>query len=184
MAATIEAACEALARGGVVAYPTEGVFGLGCDPANDTAVERVLALKGRPVHKGLILIADTFDRLTPWLAPIDEATWSRVAPTWPGPVTWVLPAAASISRLVRGDHATLAVRVTAHATAAALCQAWGGPLVSTSANPAEAPPAQTAEAVATLFGDRIDAVIDAPTGGRREPTPIIDGATGEYLRSG
>lgn len=184
MAGMIEAACEALARGGVVAYPTEGVFGLGCDPADDAAVERVLALKGRPVHKGLILIADTVDALTPWLAPIDEATWARVAPTWPGPVTWVLPAAGAVSRRVSGDHDTLAVRVTAHETAAALCRAWGGPLVSTSANPADAAPVQTAEDVAAMFGDRIDAFIDAPTGGRREPTPIIDARNGEYLRSG
>ncbi len=184
MAETIEAACEALARGGVVAYPTEGVFGLGCDPADDAAVERVLALKGRPVHKGLILIADAVETLTPWLAPVDAATWARVAPTWPGPVTWVLPAAADVSRRVRGDHDTLAVRVTAHATAAQLCRSRGGPLVSTSANPADAAPAQTAEAVAALFGDQLDAIIDAPTGGRREPTPIIDARTGHYLRSG
>jgi len=179
----IDAACEALARGAIVAYPTEGVFGLGCDPASEAALERLLALKGRPAHKGLILIADRFEAVAPWLAPIPETMWARIAPTWPGPVTWLLPVAPGVSRLVCGDHDTLAVRVTAHADAAALCRAWGGPLVSTSANRADEAPARSADAVAEAFADGVDVVVDAPIGGRTEATPIIDARTGAYLRS-
>ena len=136
----VDAACRALRRGGIVAYPTEGVYGLGCDPADADAVGRLLGLKGRPAGKGLILIADRLDALIPWLAPLDDVTRARVVPSWPGPVTWLLPAAPHVPRAVRGDHDTLAVRVTAHPPAVALCAAWGGPLVSTSANRAGGEP--------------------------------------------
>ncbi len=88
-----DAAVAALRRGGIVAYPTEAVYGLGCDPANPAAVARLLDLKQRPASKGLILIAATEAALRPWLAPIDAATEARIRPTWPGPTTWLLPAA-------------------------------------------------------------------------------------------
>jgi L-threonylcarbamoyladenylate synthase len=183
MADQLEAACQALARGGVVAYPTEGVFGLGCDPHDTAAVHRILALKERPAHKGLILIADRADALVEWLGPIDAPTWRRVTATWPGPVTWLMPAAATTPRAVRGDHDTLAVRVTAHATAAALCRTWGGPLISTSANLAGGEPARSEVKVSAIFGDAVDVVVDAPVGGHQAPTPIRDARTGETLRS-
>lgn len=182
MAGDIDAACRALAAGGIVAYPTEAVYGLGCDPADADAVARLLALKGRPEAKGLILIADRLAALEPWLAPLDEITRARVAPTWPGPVTWLLPAAPGVPQAVRGEHDTLAVRVTAHPTAAALCAAWGGALVSTSANRAGGEPARDAEAVATLFGDGVDAIVAGAVGGLARPTPIRDGRTGHVVR--
>ncbi len=183
MTGQLEAACQSLARGGVVAYPTEGVFGLGCDPHDTATVQRILALKERPVHKGLILIADRADALVDWLGPIDVPMWQRVAQTWPGPVTWLMPAAATTPREVRGDHNTVAVRVTAHETAAALCRTWGGPLISTSANLAGGQPARSATEVNAIFGDAVDVVVDAPVGGRQAPTPIRDARTGETLRS-
>ncbi len=172
-----------LAAGGIVAYPTEAVFGLGCDPANTEAIARLQALKGRDAGKGLILIAHELTALEPWLGPLDESIRARVEPTWPGPVTWLLPAAAAVPRLLKGDHDTLAVRVTAHPTAAALCRAWGGPLVSTSANPAGGEPARSADAVHALFGGDVDVVVEGTVGGLERPTPIRDGRTGETLRS-
>ena len=182
MGGELEAACRALARGGVVAYPTEGVYGLGCDPADKAAVERILRLKGRAAAKGLILIADRMDALEPWLAPLDDATRARLAETWPGPVTWLLPAAPGTGPELRGEHETLAVRVTAHPPAAALCAAWGGPLVSTSANRAGEEPARDAATVAAVFGDGVDVIIDAPIGALAGPTTIRDGRTGRVLR--
>ncbi|MDZ7749073.1 MAG: Sua5/YciO/YrdC/YwlC family protein [Halofilum sp. (in: g-proteobacteria)] len=170
MAGELDAACRALTDGGLVAYPTEAVYGLGCDPANPAAVARLLALKGRPEGKGLILIAERLAALEPWLAPIDELTRARIGPTWPGPVTWLLPAAEGVARAVRGDHDTLAVRVTAHPVAAALCAAWGGPLVSTSANRAGGEPARDAESVAALFGDAVDVIV-GEVGGLEEADP-------------
>lgn len=180
--ADIAAACRALARGGIVAYPTEAVFGLGCDPANAGAVDRLLALKQRDRRKGLILIAADMEALVPWIAPLTPGVRARVEPTWPGPVTWLLPAAEHCPARVRGEHDTLATRVTAHPVAAALCRAWQGALVSTSANRGGGEPARDAAAVRALFGDAIDLVIDAPVGGLERPTPIRDARTGASLR--
>ena len=178
----LDEAVAALARGGIVAYPTEAVYGLGCDPGNETALGRLLALKERPADKGLILIAADLAALEPWLAPLDAALRARVAPTWPGPVTWLLPAGSGCPPRLRGAHETLAVRVTAHPIAAALCTAWGGALVSTSANASGGEPARDASAVRRLLGTRVDAIIDGPVGGRERATPIRDARTGRTVR--
>lgn len=179
--ADIARACEALAVGDVVAYPTEGVYGLGCDPARAAAIDRLLALKQRPASKGLILIAADLDQLAPWLAPLPPGAHERLAATWPGPVTWLLPAAADCPHRVRGDHDTLAVRVTDHPVAAALCRAWGGALVSTSANRSGEAPARSAAEVTAAFGDTV-VVVPGPLGGLEGPTAIRDGRTGATLR--
>jgi L-threonylcarbamoyladenylate synthase len=178
----LEAAREALATGGIVAYPTEAVFGLGCDPANVAAVERVLALKGRPASKGLILIAHRIEALEGWIAPLHATLRARVEPTWPGPVTWLLPVGAAVPHVVCGDHDTLAVRVTAHPVAAELCRRWGGPLVSTSANRAGGEPARDAATVRAELGEAVDVIVDGPLGELASPTPIRDARTGRTLR--
>lgn len=171
-----------LRRGGIVAYPTEAVFGLGCDPRNETAITKLLQLKQRDPAKGLILIAANAEQLDPWLQPLDATAQSRVQPTWPGPTTWVLPARAEVSPLLRGAHGTLAVRVTAHPVASALCLAFGGALVSTSANIAAEPPARDASTVLAIFGAALDGVLDGAVGGQLNPTEIRDGHTGSVLR--
>lgn len=179
-----DAALDALRRGGLVAYPTEGVFGLGCDPRDAEALARLVALKGRPAAAGLILIAAEFSQLAPWLAPLDPALEARAAATWPGPVTWIWPATKAIDPQLSGGRATLAVRVTAHPTANALCHAFGGALVSTSANRHGEPPARSAAEVQRGFGAALDAIIDAPCGGLPGPTEIRDALTGAVLRAG
>ena len=123
----MQRAADLLLMGGIVAYPTEAVYGLGCDPLNRAAVYRLLALKRRPVDKGLILIASRFDQLRPFVQPVDDDVRQRLDDTWPGPNTWLLPARTDCPAWLRGRHRTLAVRVTAHPLAAALCDAWGGP---------------------------------------------------------
>ena len=177
-----DAALAELRRGGIVAYPTEAVYGLGCDPANAAAVARLLNLKQRPQSKGLILIAADEAALRPWLAPIDAATEARIGPTWPGPTTWLLPAAEDCPEILRGEHETLAVRVTAHPIAAEFCRAWGGALVSTSANRSGGDPVRDAEAARELFGAGVDAVVEGAVGERERPTPIRDARTGRTLR--
>ena len=179
-----DAALSALRRGGLVAYPTEGVYGLGCDPGDAAALDRLIALKRRPDAAGLILIAAEFSQLAPWLAPLAPELEARAAASWPGPVTWVWPALPSVDRRLSGGRATLAVRVTAHPPAAALCHAFGGALVSTSANRHGEPPARSAAVVRNLFGDTLDAVIDAPCGDLTGPTEIRDALTGAVLRAG
>lgn len=171
-----------LSAGGVIAYPTEAVYGLGCDPRRHDAVVRLLELKGRPAHKGLILIAAEASHLIGYAAPVAEEVAGRIAASWPGPVTWVLPAAPGLPAWLTGDCGTIALRVTSHPVAAALCRAFGGPLVSTSANRTGAVPARTALRTRLLFGPRLDAVVPGQVGGLDRPTRIIDARTGRVLR--
>jgi L-threonylcarbamoyladenylate synthase len=177
-------AARLLRAGGVVAYPTEGVYGLGCDPLDGAAVDTVLRLKGRSRRKGLILIAADFEQVAPFLAPLrDPKLAKRLALDWPGPVTWVLRAGWAVPSWLTGGRDTLAVRVTAHAGAAALCRAFGRTLVSTSANRSGGAPARSALAVRRLFGDAVDMILHGPLGGLAGPTPIRDGTSGKLLRS-
>ena len=175
-------AASALRAGGIVAYPTEAVYGLGCDPRDTRALNRLLEIKQRDPHKGFIMIGASFDQLEPYLAALDDNTRARILPTWPGPVTWLLPARDDVSPLLRGAHHTLAVRVTAHPLAAALCRAFGGALVSTSANRSNASPARTAEQVRAQLGADLDYLLEGAVGNAANPTEIRDAATGALLR--
>lgn len=177
-------AVRVLRAGGIVAYPTEAVYGLGCDPLDGYAVQRLLNLKQRPADKGLILIAARFDQLEPYLLPLTAAQRKRILPTWPGPNTWVLPCRPETPFWLRGRHDSLAVRVTAHPGSAALCTAWGGALVSTSANVSTLPPARSALRVRHQFGDDLDYLLPGALGGARQPTRIRDGVSGRTLRAG
>ena len=180
----IARAAAVIRAGGVVAYPTEAVYGLGCDPRNADAVRRVLAIKERPEHKGLILVAASLEQLEPFILPLTGALRERILPSWPGPVTWVVPAPAQTPRWLRGEHDTLAVRVTAHEPTRQLCTAAGTPLVSTSANLSGDPPARHADEVERALGDRIDLILDGPIGDLDRPTEIRDARDGTILRPG
>jgi len=171
-----------VARGGLIAYPTEAVYGLGCDPRNGAVVRRLLALKARPEGKGLILIAADWSQLEPYVLPLEPERMAAIRATWPGPVTWLLPARRETPRWLIGDHATLAVRVTAHPLAAALSRRWGGALVSTSANLAARPPARTPLGVRRALGVGLDYILAGPCGGAARPSSIRDGLTGGVLR--
>lgn len=178
----LQDAIRTIRAGGILAYPTEAVYGLGCNPADLAAVQRILDLKQRPADKGLILMAANFAQLQPWLLPLAEAVQARVLPTWPGPVTWLLPVRAEVSPLIRGHHATLAVRVTAHPVCRELCLQLGHPLISTSANLAGQPPARSAAEVRQQFGSQVDYILDAPLGAQDQPTEIRHGLSGEIVR--
>lgn len=178
----IDTAASIIERGGIVAYPTEGVYGLGCDPLNIEAVERLIAIKGRAADKGLILVAASADQLDGLLTPVSPAVQARLDRDWPGPVTWIMPCTDRVPELVSGGRPTLAVRISAHATTTALCNACGCALVSTSANRSGAPPCMDARSVEAELGADIDAIIDAPLGGLSAPTPIYDAITGQQLR--
>ena len=176
------AAC--LARGGIIAYPTEGVWGLGCDPEDEVAVLRLLRVKQRPVEKGLILIAGSaaqLEAIVDWQA-LDAGRRDALLTSWPGPNTWVVPALPAVPRWITGTHDSVAVRVSAHAPVVALCEAFGRALVSTSANPAGAPsPHSIAELDAGILAS-IDGVLDGETGGRGQPSTIRDARSGQILR--
>lgn len=170
-----------LKRGGVIAYPTESCYGLGCDPRNPHALKALIRLKGRDAAKGLLLIADRLKRLQPFMRPLSPASLSQLKRSWPGPVTWVVPASSACSPQLTGGRPTIAVRVTAHPDAARLCRTLGMALVSTSANKSGRKPARTARACHRIFGTQVR-VIAGRIGPRRRPSTLIDLATGAVLR--
>jgi L-threonylcarbamoyladenylate synthase len=178
----LDLACHALAAGGVIAYPTEGVWGLGCEPLNEGACDRIIRMKGRGRGKGFILIASDFAQVTPFLAHISRPKLKPAFKTWPGPATWLLPAAAWVPAYLTGGRDTLAVRVTAHPLSKALCAQYGGPIVSTSANVSGRAPLRSALHVQRQFGPKIDYLLNGALGGRTKPTPIRDLASGQVLR--
>jgi len=170
-----------LRRGGLIAYPTESCYGLGCDPRNPRALQRLIRLKGRSSAKGMLLIADHFKRLQAFVRPLSTTDRTRMQHTWPGPVTWVVPASATCPPLLTGGRSTIAVRVTAHPTAASLCRSLGMALVSTSANKTGKKPAKTAAECRRIFGVQVR-VIAGRIGTRKRPSTLIDLATGNVLR--
>ncbi len=174
----------ALRAGGVVAYPTEAVYGLGCDPGNRRAFDRLFAIKRRPPTQGVLLIAADFSQVEPYidLAAVPAESMRRAQATWPGPHTWIFPRSALAPAWLAGAHAGIALRVTAHPLAAELCRAFGGALVSTSANRHGEPPARTATDVRAALGDEIDAVLNGSVGGLERPTPIRDAISGDAVR--
>ena len=177
-------AVETLRAGGVIAYPTEAVYGLGCDPLEYEAVDRIIALKQRDAAKGLILIASDLEQLLPFMTKLPDAVMKQLEASWPGPVTWVVPAAQSLPFWLSGGRETIAVRVTAHPLASALCRSADMALVSTSANKSGQPPARSALQVRSLFGENVDYVLPGELGALKKPTEIREALTGKVLRAG
>ncbi|MBS0462136.1 MAG: Sua5/YciO/YrdC/YwlC family protein [Proteobacteria bacterium] len=181
----IPQAVAILRRGGVIAYPTEGVWGVGCDPFDANAVRRLLAIKQREESKGLILIAAQLAQIAA-LIDIDALPPARlraVRASWPGPHTWTVPCPPSVPAWLRGAHASIALRVSAHRDVVKLCNAFGGPLVSTSANLSGQPAVRLFEELDPALLRLLDGVLEGETGGLLTPTPIRDAASGVALRA-
>lgn len=180
--AQIKIACDAVKRGGLIAYPTEAVYGLGCDPQNTQALERLVTLKGRAGHKGFIVIASNYDQLSDFIEPVPTALAKRLKQDWPGPVTWILTAAKQLPPLLTGNRPTLAVRVSDHPVVRQLCDILDHPLVSTSANLTGQKELRDAKSVSNIFGHDLDCIVDGQTGSLSGPTPIFDSISGKQLR--
>lgn len=180
----IDEAARVLRDGGVIAYPTEGVWGLGCDPRNEAAVRRALAIKQRDVAKGLILIAGAEAQLDGFIdmQALDAGQRATIRATWPGPHTWIVPASPRAPEWITGSHDGIAVRVSAHPQVVALCAAFDGALVSTSANLSGAPAASRLDALDPALLARLDGVLEGETSGLAQATPIRDARTGAQLR--
>lgn len=179
---SIERAARTVLAGGVVAYPTEAVWGLGCLPLEAEAVLRIIALKRRSWRKGLLLIAADPAELVPYVDLAGAPQRDEILASWPGPHTWVLEARPHVPDFLTGGRDTLAVRVTAHPVARALSERVG-PLVSTSANLSRRPPLKRALTVRRVLGADLDYVLGGDVGYASKPTTIRDGATGETLRA-
>lgn len=171
-----------IAEGGLVAYPTDTVYGVGCDPYNGAAVLHLLSLKQRSIAHGVILIGSALNQFIPFLAPLAQTTLRRLGTATKTPVTWVLPCREDTPAWLTGQHRTLAVRVTQHPVAAALCDRWGGPIVSTSANLHGHRPATSPLQVRKAFNGQLDYILHGHDGATNMPSTIRDGITGMVLR--
>ena len=171
-----------LKQGGLIAYPTESCYGLGCDPVNRAAVMSLLRLKRRPQHKGLILIASDYRQLKRYLLPIDAGEQQRLKDDGARAITYLMPAKKSAPRWLCGAHDTLAVRLTAHPLAKRLCRRVHSALVSTSANLSGMRPAKTYAECRRLFGERVW-VLPGRVGKRRQPSTIVSWLDGSIVRN-
>jgi L-threonylcarbamoyladenylate synthase len=178
----IAKAAHTIQTGGVIAYPTEGVWGLGCDPYDRQAVLRILELKQRPVSKGLILVAGSIAQVLPLLQQLTDAQRQVVVDSWPGPNTWIVPVSGLVPEWITGHHASVAIRVTNHPQLQALCLAVGHVIVSTSANRAGRPPATDRVRVQKVFGRDLDYVLAGKTAGRTQPSHIRHAVSGAVIR--
>ena len=177
-------AAQCLAGGEVIAYPTEAVYGLGCDPFHEPAVREILRLKDRPESAGLILVADSVERFEPFIGPVSDELKQRALNAWPGPVTWLFPRAANVPDWLAGTHDTIALRIPDHAVCRELCAAFGGALVSTSANPRGQEPARSAARVREYFGDELCGIVAGALGKQGQPSEIRDLVSGRVMRPG
>ena len=174
-------AADVLLQGGVIAYPTEGVYGLGCLPDEDVAVARVLLLKQRAASKGVILIAATADQLNGWIT--DSARQALPDPDPSQPITWIAPPGPRATPILRGANAGIAVRLTTHPIARALCNAVESPLVSTSANISGKPVARNRFVLRRQFMRRVDFIVPGDCGPVSGPSEIRVLLTGKVLRA-
>ena len=179
----LQRACDHLLQGHVIAYPTEAVWGLGCDPYNQSAVKRIFAIKQRSPEKGLILVAASMEQLRPLLDPLSESQLNQLRSTWPGPITWLIPDSKKlIPGWIKGSHDSVAVRVSAHPLIRALCTQFKKPLVSTSANLSGEPTLRGRQELQQKIADKIDFIVEGELGTGKAPSEIRDLYTGQLIR--
>jgi L-threonylcarbamoyladenylate synthase len=176
-------ASQILHNNGVIAYPTETVWGLGCNPNEESALLRLLALKKRNAQKGLILVAADIKQFDFLLKDLPAKQQDLLAASWPGPVTWLVPHNHLIHPLVHGRFTTVAIRVSSHKLVQDLCNQFGGPIVSTSANEAGDATVQNAIQAQKFLGPELDFILSGPLGAAKTPSRIIDLQSGRVIRS-
>lgn len=181
----VSAAVRVLNAGGVIAYPTEYCFGLGCDPLKQSAVNRILSIKGRAAAQGLILVAADLSQVASYAELDDLTTRAAITDSWPGPTTWVLPKRARTPHWISGDHDSIAMRVSAYNLVQSICAGFGGAIVSTSANRSGQPALLSAADVSTEMKAEVDFIVDGPLGEQdstQAASKIFDAITGKQLR--
>lgn len=178
----ISVAARHLALGHVIAYPTEAVWGLGCDPINQDAVLRLLHLKNRSVNKGLILVAADISQFSDYLEGLDLENRRQLEASWPGFHTWLVPHRGLVPEWISGTHSTVALRVSAHPLVQALCRTFAGPIVSTSANITGKPAAISRLKLRKYFTNKLDYIVPGRLGGEVSVSRVTELATGEHRR--
>ena len=180
----ITRAASVIADGGVIAYPSEAVWGLGCDPFREAAVNKILEIKQRPVSKGLILIGSSLDGFYSYLVGLEPKYRRLFSIPRSQPTTWLVPDNGFAPRWIVGNHATVALRLSSHSVVAALCNSFGGPIVSTSANPQGLPAATTQTKVEEYFAANLGFCAPGEVAGASRESEIINLLTGEVIRPG
>ncbi len=186
MSFQIRRAAHILNKGGLIAYPTEAVYGLGCLANFEHSIQRLLSLKQRPQEKGLILLASDPTQLSDYIEPLNNLNkkiLNKIQASWPGPVTWLLPAKPTTSVLIRGRHSSVAVRISAHPVIRELCQRCNAPLISTSANLSGRHMSYSAFELRKQFGNQLDTILNAPLGNSDKPSVIRDALSDKIIRS-
>ena len=178
----VQKAARVLIKGGVIAYPTEAVWGLGADPFNAAAVYKLLSLKKRRVDKGLIIVAAHIEQLAPYLLTLSTQQQQQLRASWPGPTTWLIPHNGLFPYWIHGEYSSVAVRVSDHPVVQGLCLAFGGPIVSTSANLQGKTAARFSWQVHHYFKQHIDCYAPGRVGGRKKPSEIRDLLSGQVVR--
>jgi len=179
---SINTAVQILQAGGIIAYPSEAVYGLGCLPDHLESIEKLLQLKQRPEKKGLILLASDLSQLSAYLSPIEPKILDKIQATWPGPYTWILPTPDTTPTLIKGDFNTVAVRVSAHPLVQQLCQRCHSAIISTSANTTGKAMSYTPDDVHSHFGEQLDYILHGALGDSDKPTVIIDALSDKVIR--
>ena len=177
----LQQAAQKFKHGAIIAMPTEAVWGLSCDPFNQHAVTRLLQIKQRPVHKGLILVAANINQFSSLLSQLSAQQLEQLQRSWPGPNTWLIQHHNQLPAWITGRHDTVALRVSAHPLIQQLCQITG-PLVSTSANPTKKYAATSRVMVEQYFHGQLDWVLNGQLGQQQQPSCIRDLATGQIIR--
>ena len=178
----LKLAARHIHAGNIIAYPTESVIGLGCNPLNESAVNRLLSIKNRSVDKGLILIASDIEQLFPFIE-ITQQQFEKLSKDQGKPTTWLVQASAFAPAWITGRHHKIAVRLTKHQTARQLCEITGYPLVSTSANRSGHKPAKTLLRTKQYFSDLVNFYLAGNIEGYKKPSEIRDLESDKIIRA-
>jgi len=173
-ASAIEEAVKVLMQGGIIAYPTETVYGLGGDATNERVVERIRELKGREDRKPFLVLVGREEELRPYIAAVSQKARRLMSRFWPGPLTLVFRASSLLPESLTGKNNKVGVRVSSDSFCQRLLCAFTRPLISTSANPAGGRPAHSVSEIRSLFSKGVDLILD---GGGREcgiPSTVVD----------
>jgi tRNA threonylcarbamoyl adenosine modification protein (Sua5/YciO/YrdC/YwlC family) len=171
-------------NGGLVACPTESIFGLDCDPNNNDAIKKLIRIKNRSFNKGFILAASSLNQLQPFISTLTNQQKEKILQINNLPITWIVPAKKDINPNLSGGRETIAIRVTQHPILQQLCDSLCSALISTSANPSDMPPAKSVVQVQEYFGTNVDYIIDGELGECKNPSEIRDLLTDEVIREG
>ena len=165
----------------VFAYPTEGVWGLGCNPFSEKAVKKLINLKKRPKNKGIIVLAGSLQQLLPFTQHLSEKLKKRMNSKWPGPHTWLVPSSPDIPKWLIGPTGLVALRLSDHKTVIELTESLNMPICSSSANISGQEPAKNSDEIRTFFGNKV-LIIEGELGGLKKPTPVQNLESKEWLR--